>query len=68
MGVKRPGHGINQAPPSMCQRVKERVKHLLPVCVFVAGYRVIFTFIFNRQNKRHVLYLITLFALLFVCV
>ena len=26
VGVKRPGCGINQAPPSKCQRVKERVK------------------------------------------
>jgi hypothetical protein len=47
-GVKRPGRGVDH-PPSSSAEVKERVElsiPLLPLCAFMACYRVNFTFIY----------------------
>jgi hypothetical protein len=43
-GVKRPGRGADHPPPSSAEVEMSRAIPLLPVWVFVACYRVSFTF------------------------
>jgi hypothetical protein len=48
-GVKRPGSGADHPPLSRTE-IKERVKLYLYLWVFVAWYRVDFTFTFTRSQ------------------
>jgi len=51
-GIKRPWRGLNHPLPSSAE-VKEIVEIYLysPLCAFMAGYRVNFTFIFTNRTK-----------------
>ena len=49
-GVKRPGSDVDHPPPSTAE-VEENVElYLYSPSVFIAGYRVIFTFIFSSNH------------------
>jgi hypothetical protein len=43
-GLKQPGRGINPTPSGAEVEKKSRAIHILPLCVFMAGFRVKYTF------------------------
>jgi hypothetical protein len=52
-GVKRPGCGVDH-PPHLSPWLRSRAIPLLPLCAFVACYRVSFTFAPSEQIKPRV--------------
>jgi hypothetical protein len=56
LGIKRPGHGVDQPPPTLHRSYrKSRAIHLLPLWAFVACYRMNFNFTFMHNTKNTVL-------------